>query len=79
MAHYLIIGLGQIGQSVANQLAQQGETVTGISRSPKPDLRPTVTHIQADARAITATDLGRDAATISHIAIIVSPDRKSVV
>ena len=77
MAHYLIIGLGQIGQSVANQLAQQGQTVTGISRSPKPDLRPTVTHIQADARAITATDLGRDAATISHIAIIVSPDASS--
>lgn len=75
--HYLIIGLGQIGLEVANQLAQQGYQVTGVSRKPKLALSQSVTHIQADARHLTAADLGAGATTISHIALIVSPDQGS--
>lgn len=46
--HILCIGLGAIGKTVAEQLAQAGHQITGISRSDKPHLHPNITHITAD-------------------------------
>lgn len=74
--HYLILGVGDIGLPVANALAKDGHKVTAVSRSPKPELSPAITHILADARYLAANDLGNEAKTISHIAIIVSPSRQ---
>lgn len=75
-SHYLLIGLGKIGQQVANGLAQQQKNVTAVSRSYKTSVNEAVNQIQADARFLTLKTLGMDVAepNITHMVIIVSPD-----
>lgn len=75
--HYLCVGVGKIGQQVANTLAEQGLSVTAVSRSFKSDLALSITQIQADARVLTAEQLGDTCHTITHICIIVSPSEIS--
>ena len=72
-AHYLMIGVGAIGLPLANRLATDGYRVTAVSRSPKTDLAASISQLCADARALTAADLGQARHTISHVVIIVTP------
>ncbi|MFW2178024.1 MULTISPECIES: NAD-dependent epimerase/dehydratase family protein [unclassified Moraxella] len=73
MSGFLIIGLGKIGLSVANTLAEQGEQVIAVNRSPRPTLNPNIALVQKDARLLTINDFGSNAQAITHACIIVSP------
>ncbi|MCP3896525.1 NAD-dependent epimerase/dehydratase family protein [Moraxella sp.] len=70
---FLIIGQGAIGYALANQLAKQGESVITMSRTAKSYLCGNVNHLQMDARRIDR--VVDDVNQVTHIAIIVAPDR----
>lgn len=71
---FLIIGQGAIGYALANQLARQGESVITMSRTAKSYPCDNVKHLQMDARRIDRVidDLNQ----VTHIAIIIAPDRE---
>ncbi len=68
----LIIGQGDIGLPVTNQLAADGLSVTGLARSEREhyDLDDKAKFIQADALTLTSEQLQE----FTHMAIIVTPD-----
>lgn len=86
MQTILMIGLGKIGLSVAQQLTAQGHCVIGVSRSIPADF----THhkqsdninnlhfVASDARKLESQQLTKWASQINQICIIVSPDTMSV-
>lgn len=69
---YLIIGQGDIGLPVTNNLANQGLDVTGLARQNRKhyDLAKSAQFLQLDARALSAKQLS----DFHRIAIIVTPD-----
>ena len=71
----LIIGQGDIGLPVTNELAKNNECVTGLARGERHqyDLSDKAMFIQADAATLTAEQLQG----FTHIAIIVTPDEYS--
>ncbi|MGM8884742.1 NAD-dependent epimerase/dehydratase family protein [Psychrobacter sp. 1U2] len=71
----LIIGQGDIGLPVTNQLAIDGVSVTGLARSKREhyDLDDHAKFMQADALSLTSDQLQ----VFSAIAIIVTPDEYS--
>ncbi|MGM8870904.1 NAD-dependent epimerase/dehydratase family protein [Psychrobacter sp. 2Y5] len=71
----LIIGQGDIGLPVTNQLAADGVPVTGLARSEREhyDLDDHTKFMQADALSLTSDQLQ----VFSAIAIIVTPDEYS--
>lgn len=73
--HYLIIGQGDIGLPVTNQLAQDSAAVTGLARQERSHYRldDNAHFIQADALTLTAEQLQ----AFTRIAIIVTPDEYS--
>lgn len=73
--NWLVIGQGDIGLPVTNQLAEDDLSVTGLARSDRSHyaLDAQVTFIQADALTLTAEQLQ----DFSSIAIIVTPDEYS--
>lgn len=74
MTTHLIIGLGEIGLPVANQLANNGLSVIGMSLSTKPNLHKNIHHIQSDARKLTINQFSqKQLYAISHITLIVTP------
>ena len=68
----LIIGQGDIGLPVSNQLAQDGLNVTGLARGERHhySLDDNAEFMQADALTLTAEQLQ----DFTAIAIIVTPD-----
>jgi len=70
--HLLIIGQGDIGLPVANKLAQDGLSVTGLARRTREhyDLNDQASFMQADALRLRADELQ----DFTHLAIIVTPD-----
>ena len=70
--HLLIIGQGDIGLPVANKLAQDGLSVTGLARRNREhyDLNDQASFMQADALRLRADELQ----DFTHLAIIVTPD-----
>lgn len=72
----LIIGQGDIGQPVTNQLAQQGYQVKGLARGDrsKYNVDDKAGFLQADALTLTAEQIN----DFTHIAIIVTPDHYDV-
>ena len=71
----LVIGQGDIGLPVTNQLATDGVSVTGLARSKREhyDLHDRAQFMQADALHLTSDQLQ----TFGAIAIIVTPDEYS--
>lgn len=72
VAKYLIIGQGDIGLAVTNELAAQGNRVVGLARGAHEqyDLHPEAGFVQADALALSANHIE----DVTHLAIIVTPD-----
>lgn len=69
---YLIIGQGDIGLPVSNQLADRGLDVTGLARKERENysMHNQAKFLQADALKLSALQI-KD---FSHIAIVVTPD-----
>ncbi len=74
-ANYLIIGQGDIGHQVSNQLAKLGYQVTGMARADKShySLDNKVQFWQADILTVSEEQLQ----PFTHIAVIVAPNRYS--
>ncbi|WP_227431077.1 NAD-dependent epimerase/dehydratase family protein [Psychrobacter sp. I-STPA6b] len=72
LAHFLVIGQGDIGLAVTNKLASLGKQVTGMARGESQDYQRhhRASFIQADAKQLCASQI----ASFSHIAIVVTPD-----
>lgn len=70
--HYLIIGQGDIGLPVTNQLAKLGFKVTGLARKKRAayTLEECASFLQADALSLSVEQIKH----FTHIAIIVTPD-----
>lgn len=75
MQNLLIIGQGDIGLPVANKIAHDGLSVTGLARHERHyySLEDKVKFVQADALTLTAEQLQ----DFTGIAIIVTPDEYS--
>lgn len=71
-SHYLVIGQGDIGLPVTNQMANKGLDITGMARSEREhySLHDKAQFIQADAKQLTADQIQ----AFTHIAIVVTPD-----
>ena len=72
----LVIGQGDIGNPVTNQLAQQDQQVTGLARRERSNYRldDKVGFLQEDALKLKAEQIN----DFTHIAIIVTPDQYDV-
>ena len=77
MSHILMIGVGQIGTALIQQLSLQHISTIAVSRYPRPDLAALthVSHLVKDARHLSCCDLGSAADHISQLVIMVSPDQ----
>lgn len=77
MSHILMIGVGQIGTALIQQLSLQHINTIAVSRYLRPDLAALthVSHLVKDARHLSCCDLGSAAAHISQLVIMVSPDQ----
>lgn len=84
MMNILILGCGQTGQALAQQLQQQGHRVTTVSRHAKvftsPDQPPNepIIHLVQDIHDLKLTASVDERALFDWVYVIVSPDESSV-
>lgn len=70
----LILGCGQLGQALAEQLHQAGHQVTAVSRSAK-QLSHGITHLSQDIQHLDLTHLNT---TFDWVYVILSPSERSL-